>query len=233
MHPHERVPGGGYRSTKFETEWTRIRAMNTPDADEAWRWFTERYSALVRTLLARHVPSARADRAQSDFWAYLWQSRSIARADVQRGFRPFLFGIVRRYALAWLRDDQRSPQTDIDPEQIEWRDGSTDQDLYLWAIDALGSVLAQLRKRFPQDAWVIERFYGVSGNGDIPRQSVTEIASGMQKSLASVQQHLSRGRSRIRQILGNELRRTVANSAAHQAEVELLLMQLRKRMPDL
>jgi DNA-directed RNA polymerase specialized sigma24 family protein len=108
-----------------------------------------------------------------------------------------------------------------------------EEDLKAWALDGLRAAMQALRQRFPQDAWALERYYGVTSDGDAVRLSVSAIAAQMQKTTSAVQQHLSRGRARLRQLIATELRRTVDSPAEQQAEAELLFAQMVKRWPDL
>lgn len=213
---------------QLKTEWTRIRQLHSDAADPAWSWFIERYDPLVRALLAKRLPPADANAATAEFWAYLWQSRSLLRADPVRSLRGYLFGILNRYAAVWLRDHCR-----MHPllEHLPDASATTEDDLAAWACDCLGHALATLRRTFPRDALALECFYGVGAASDA--LSVPEIARRMQASVASVQQHLSRGRARLRQVLLADLRRTIDSSDGYDCEVQLLFERLNQRIAGL
>jgi len=217
----------------LDTEWTRIRQLHAEEADAAWQWFVERYQHLVRSLLAKRLPPALVDSATREFWSYLWQSRSVLRADAERSFRAYLLGILHRYSLAWLRDHQRLPQSSLDPIDLAVDPTEDAADLSLWAGDCLRTGIQLLRQRFPQDALALSLYYGLPHDGEEVQLSVSAIAERMQKSISSVQQHLSRGRARLRQLLADELRRTVDSASAHAAEAALLFDLIKRRGPDL
>lgn len=218
---------------QLDTEWTRIRQLHASEADAAWLWFVDRYQNLVRSLLHKRLPQALVDNATREFWTYLWQSRSVLRADANRSFRAYLFGILHRYALAWLRDHQRLPQSPQDLRDFADDRPEDHDDLSLWAGDCLRTGIHLLQQRFPQDALALSLFYGLPHEGEELQLSVSAIAERMQKTISSVQQHLSRGRARLRQLLADELRRTVDSAAAHSAEAALLFDLIKKRVPDL
>ncbi|MFN7591586.1 MAG: RNA polymerase sigma factor [Planctomycetota bacterium] len=217
----------------MDTEWTRIRQLHADEADAAWQWFVERYQHLVRSLLAKRRPPALVDSATREFWSYLWQSRSVLRADAERSFRAYLFGILHRYSLAWLRDHQRLPQSSQDPTGLAFAPADDGADLSLWAGDCLRTGIQLLGQRFPQDALALSRYYGLPHDGEEVQLSVSAIAERMQKPISSVQQHLSRGRARLRQLLADELRRNVDSASAHAAEAALLSDLIKRRGPDL
>ena len=219
-------------SGQLTTEWTRIRALHTEPADAAWAWFVDRYRTLVHSMLSRNLLAHQVEPATIEFWGYLWNSRSVLRANLHRSFRSYLFGILHRYALAWARNNARVPQTDLDLEQVQSVDAHEEDDR-LWALDCLRAAFDRLQIRFPLDAMAIRLFYGIDAGGKGERLSVSGIAERMQKSIASVHQHLSRGRSRLRDLLASDLRRTVGSDEDHASEAALLFAELRRHQVDL
>lgn len=216
------------------TEWTRIQQLHATEGDAAWAWFIERYEPLVQSMLGKRIAPGRVEAATHEFWGYLWHSRAISRADSHRSFRGYLFGILHRFALVWQRDQTRMPRpTQADLDRAAAAPAESADDLTLWAMDCLRNGLEQLERRFPVDAQLLKRFYGFMTFDAEGPVSVSALAKLLQKSPASIQQHLSRGRARLRNLMAADLRRTVASAAGHAAEASLLFELLRKRYPDL
>src|SRR5262249_7114269 len=77
-------PLRGHGGSTLATYWTQIDALDRARAESAWRWFVDRYRGFVRSVLARFVGSVRADAATDDFWAYVFESEVLQRADRTR-----------------------------------------------------------------------------------------------------------------------------------------------------
>lgn len=219
----------------FTTRWSRIERLHDPAADEAWRWFIDRYSPEIRAMLRRRLPAALAPHAEAEFWGYLYVSRAVANADRDRRFRPYLAGVVRNFARAWQRRHADSgvasesmptaASVGAEFEQVEIR---------AWAQHTLRLALDAMSKEFPMQVAVLRSFYGLPDeNGEQRPMPVADIAARFDKSIAAIHQDLTRGRLRLRACLEAELREQSGSVADWRAEIDLIVGSLAHDRPGL
>ncbi|MBL8734027.1 MAG: sigma-70 family RNA polymerase sigma factor [Planctomycetes bacterium] len=219
----------------FTTRWSRIERLHDASADEAWRWFIDRYSPAIRAMLRRRLPAAAAAHAESEFWGYLYVSRAVANADRERRFRPYLAGVVRNFARAWWRRHAAAGQAAesapvLASAGIDWEQ----EELRAWARHTLMLALEAMATDFPTQATVLRWFYGLPDqDGAGSALPVGEIAARLGKSIAAIHQDLTRGRLRLRSCLEAELREQSGTVADWRAEILLIVQSLASDRPGL
>lgn len=223
-----------FRQTTLATYWTQIGELDRSQAEDAWNWFIDRYRGFVRSVLARFVTERHADAATDEFWAYLFTSDVIQKADRDRRLRGFLVGVLRNFAKDWLRR-QRSPGQPVEdlPERPTF-DLHEDEELTLWAASVLHNALEQMHQRWPNSADVVRMFYGLGDDAEHPRAalSVTQTAAALQCTTNAVHQALHRGRKRLRACIEHELERLVGADEKEE-EIRLIFDAIGSRTPGL
>ncbi|MBL8728397.1 MAG: sigma-70 family RNA polymerase sigma factor [Planctomycetes bacterium] len=216
------------------TYWTQIGKLDQSHAESAWGWFIERYRGFVHDVLARHVGSARADAATSDFWSYLFVGDVLQRADRGRRLRGFLVGVLRNFARQWLRRQGTSLAPAGAADEPSVVDLPEEEEMALWAENVLHNALAEMQRRWPNSALVLRCFYGLRDASGQPERplSVTETAARLQCNVNAVHQALHRGRQRLRHCVELELKNLVG-SAEMAAEMPLVLAAIGRRSPGL
>ena len=108
------------------TCWTVIEAAAAGSASDREE-FARRYGPVVRTYLAARWQSSPClqdleDAAQDVFLACFRPHGALNRADCDREFRPFFFGVIRNIALQYERKNalrrERQPPGDIDLDHV-------------------------------------------------------------------------------------------------------------------
>jgi DNA-directed RNA polymerase specialized sigma24 family protein len=214
------------------TRWSLLDALDGPEADAAWRHFVDRYRPFVRGVLQRSLASAEAaQHAEPEFWGYVYLSEAIRRADRGRRFRPFLSGIVHRFAQSWRRKQSAgSSQTGSDlPAQPT--PGAAEAELADWARNVLDLARTALAAEWPEAEAALRRFYGLGT--DTPACEATELANALGTTVGGVYQLLSRGRRRLRALVEAELRDGCADGDELADEVRIFLQNLAGRHPGL
>jgi RNA polymerase sigma factor (sigma-70 family) len=233
-----------YRATGFPTtEWTLVTRAGDP-ADPAARAALE---ALCRDYwyplyaLARRRGLDREDAGDlvQGFLADLIERRDLATVDSSRGrFRSFLWTACVHY-MAHRRDHDRALKRGggrraipIDLLDAEGRYGRepahelTAERLYerRWAFELLGRVLVRLEA----EAGNAELFRHLKPmlEGDELTAPYREISDAMGMSEGAVKGAAHRLRSRYRQILRDEVGRTVSEPAEIDAEIRELMAAL-------
>ena len=223
-----------FEPTTLATYWTQIDQLERSQAEDAWHWFIGRYRGFVRSVLARFVRERNAEAATDDFWAYLFTSDVLQKADRDRRLRGFLVGVLRNFARDWLRR-HRSPGQDIElpPERATF-DLHEDEVISLWAASVLHNALDQMHQRWPNSAEVLRMFYGLGDNESSPREALTvsQTADALNCTTNAVHQALHRGRKRLRACLEVELERLVGPEET-QDEIRLILGAIGQRSPGL
>lgn len=226
------------------TRWSMLDQLGKPSADEAWRWFIDRYRPFASSVLAK-ILGARGrardvDAAAEEFWAYLFSSEVFRAADRDRRFRSFLAGTLRNFARDYCRkhgqhissDDESGPEpttTDALPE---------DEELRIFAHQVLRLALQQLESKHPDNAQAVRWFYGIAHDQEdltalkepLP---VSEIARRLEIKPNAVHQVLHRGRKRLRERIEAELRDTVLEAADLEGEITTILATLGADAPGL
>lgn len=217
------------------TRWTKLDAMHGKDADEAWKWFVDRYQPYVRNILMIVLQSpAHAHEAENEFWGYLYLQDPLRRADRARRFRSYLAGVVRNFA----RDYKRriaSPEGSKVSQSVPAADESMLQrELSVWTDMVVQLSLRTLRLEMPRSATAIEAFYGFGQQtGPLPRRSTTEVAKLLECNPAAVYQLLSRGRTRLRELIQQELMEGCADAEEMREELDEVLANLGSRHPGM
>ena len=199
------------------------------EAEDAWRWFIERYRPFVRSCLRRMMRDAgRAAAAEEEIWSYLFTSEVFEKADRSRRFRSYLAGTVRHFVLEWLRGDSAPRATLNDaPEPHAGVELPEDQEIKLWARHVMRLAFDDLEKRHPDDARVLRLFYGVDPSEDgidfVDPQPASAIAKQLEIQPNGVHQILHRGRKRLRANVEAEIKETVRDADELAEELELMV----------
>jgi RNA polymerase sigma factor (sigma-70 family) len=216
-----------------------LDALQGTRAEEAWRWFIERYRPFIRESLRRML--ARPDatqQAENDIWSYLFTSRVFERADRNRRFRSYLSGVVRNYAKKWLRENRleggADNNVDVDisvkdrlPEEEEER---------IFVEHVFGLAMRELSARHPENGTALRLFYGIPEPGDsrlVEPMSVTEIARVLDLEPNAVHQTLHRARKRFKACIEAELRETVRDPASLEEEMIVFRRIVEQATPGL
>jgi RNA polymerase sigma factor (sigma-70 family) len=230
------LPPSNSTEDAFATRWSRIQRLHDEGAEDAWRWFIERYYPEIRTMLGRRVPSQLAAQAEAEFWGYLFVSRAVTRAERERRFRPYLAGVVRNFARSWLRRHVGSATSDGQLEQIAASASHEfeQEELRAWARRTVTLALDSMAKKYPTQTAVLRLFYGLSdGEGQQVPVAVAEIAARLDKSIAAIHQDLTRGRLRLRECIEGDLRDQSGSAEDWRAEMQLIFGALDTDRPGL
>jgi len=221
-----------------------ISQLRKSDADDAWRWFIDRYRPFARSVLQKILSmrgrSRDLDPAADEFWAYLYSSNVFQRADRDRTFRNFLAGTLRNFARDYCRKNALVPTNDNFVPEAPVADDALleDEELKLFARQVLRLALKHLEASHADSAKSMRWFYGVGDNADnlfesSDPMSVAEIAERLAVKPNAVHQHLYRGRKRLRARIEAEVRETVSNDELWQQELEVIIGALRVDAPGL
>lgn len=215
------------------THWSRLDALYGAAPDEAWQWFEERYRPLVRALLATWVRGAgRAAAAESEFWGYLFMSRATQRADRERPFRAFLFGVLRNFSRRWLA----AHAEELEPASMPAEASSpmAEFEARLWVQAVVRNALLAMEAEHPGSAMVLRLFYGIE-DGDAAREPLAarEVAARLGLNPQGIYMQLHRGRLRLRHWVEAELRAACPGEESFREELALLLRIAATRLPGL
>lgn len=216
---------------ELKTRWTQLDRMAEGGDTAAWFWFCDRYRGYVAALLRRRLTAALADEAADDFWTYLFEHDLIARADRSRGFRKFLSGIVRNYALAWSRKRRKlldlplpsqgegDDAEQLDPEapgMVDPAELVAEEEEQLFSAHVVRLAVAELQREKPAAAKALRWFYGIPGLGEpdekVDQLKASEIAERLDTNANNVHVMLHRARARMRGLVDQELEQTVATA---------------------
>ena len=227
-------------SASLRTRWSKLEGLHGGAAQDAWRWFIERYRTYIRVGLERMIqPRQRAEEATEEIWSYLFESSVIENADRNRRFRTYLAGTIRNFAHAWMR---RNSPAEVRHDR-DWLASPGDpaeafeaRDLQLWKSQVVHLALDQLAQRHPDQANAVRWFYGLPDTPDLESptlQPATEIATRLGVQVNAVHQVLFRGRKRLRTCIENELRETVTNRDDLDEELRIVYEALEREHPGL
>jgi len=241
--PQSTAPIGDSFAT---THWTRVLEAcgNSPAAKEALSELCANYYAPVFAFIRR---DARDDDAARDltqeFFSRLLGHSNIDGVDPERGrFRSFLLGAVKHF-LADARDREArlkrggasvieplQPETDTTPglqladPNIPGPDQLFDRK---WALALLDRALAELAAEH-KDCGKLEQFdllkIWLTGNNESADRH--EIARELGMNEATLKVVIHRLRRRFREVIKNELRRTLHDPALVNDELQHLLQAL-------
>ncbi len=216
------------------TRWTRIDALYGKDKEAAWAWFIERYRAYVRGALAVQLRGLdRMQRAEEEFWGYVYLSDAIPRADRARRFRTYLAGILRNFARTFDRRDLAQSGKPLAADLEPPADAAVlAADMAVWTDTIVQLALKDLGAESPRVALAIQRFYGLAAPGEAaPPVQISALCAELQCTPGAVYQLLSRGRQRLRQLIEAELLQGCTDDRDLHDELELLLHNLGQRHP--
>ncbi len=224
------------------TRWSMLEQLSDTRADEAWRWFIDRYRPFARGVLGKLLRArgrgSELETVLDECWTYLFSSDVFRRAERGRRFRSFLAGTLRNFGRDYCRRNQHGQAPD---EGQEFEPGAMDplpenEELALFAHQVLHLALKQLENSHPANAQAVRWFYGVD-QGDLTTLreplSVTEIAVRLDIKPNAVNQVLHKARRRLRARIEAELRDTVADDADIEDEVRMILDALGADAPGL
>jgi RNA polymerase sigma-70 factor (ECF subfamily) len=228
------------------THWSRVlRASDPTDRegrDALERLCRDYWYPLYAFARRQGLDREEAGDLVQGFLADLIERRDLTRADPARGrFRSFL-GTACSHFLSHARDYDRALKRGAGrtPASIDVRDGEgryinepahdlTAERLFerRWAMVLLGLVLARLESEAKRagKSDLFDRLRPILEGGDLV-DSYREIGESLQMSEGSVKVAAHRFRGRYRQILREEVARTVADPADVDAEIGDLLKAL-------
>jgi DNA-directed RNA polymerase specialized sigma24 family protein len=235
-------PGGRFATT----HWSLVLAAGQSEADQAGPalealcaayW----YPIYAHVRRAGYDPPTAQDLTQG-FFARLLERRVLPRADPQRGkFRGFLLASLRNFLLNEY--DRNSAQKrgggrrvlSIDFDSAEQRYAAEPVDELTadrvferqWALTVLEQSLAALQRQFAQDgkAQVFEVLAGFL-TGDRPTGEYRQAAGDLEMSEAAVKMAVSRLRRRYRDLIREEITRSLADPADVDDELRSLFAAL-------
>jgi RNA polymerase sigma-70 factor (ECF subfamily) len=225
----------------YTTQWSIVLAAgrDSPDSAEALAALCEAYWQPLYAYVRRRVADLhRAQDLTQEFFAELLARRIVAVAQPERGrFRSFLLTALQNYlanegakartikhgggqrtlSLDFAACDSRPSLEPLDhwtPERLFQRQ---------WVITLLDQVLDRLRCECQTEGKSehFERFKGLLG-GRTPDDSITDAATALGLSPEAGRQAVHRLRQRYRELLREEVARTVANPAEVDDELKTL-----------
>ncbi len=228
------------------TRWSVLLAVRDGDADlarEALSLLCEIYWYPVYAFIRRkgHDEDAALDLVQG-FFARLLEKNDLASVDPQRGkFRSFLMAACSHYlanqrdfARAVRRGRGRAPIS-IDRLKTEGRydrepaHGLTAEKLFerQWALTLLDRVLARLEAEM-QEAGKGERFRVLRSLllGESDRGTYAQVAAALNLSEEAARAAAHRLRGRYRELLREEVARTIGDADDVDAEIRSLSLAL-------
>lgn len=227
------------------TRWSVIasaRDGSSVSARQALAWLCERYWYPLYAYLRRkgHSADDASDLAQS-FFAYLLERDTVAVADQQRGrFRDFLLGSLKHFVSHDAQAKRAKKRGGgrllirmdaLEAEQrysLEPVDIQTPEKLFArrWALEMLDRVLQRLKDTFRTDGKSAQ-FEALKEclTGNASAESYAAIGQRLKMNEGAVKVAVFRLRRKYRELLKDEIARTVAQPE-HPAEVEAELNDL-------
>ncbi|TAH37399.1 MAG: sigma-70 family RNA polymerase sigma factor [Planctomycetota bacterium] len=221
------------------TSWSLIRQAAGNAAEDrtqlAWEELVDRYRAPAEKSLRRMIRNhPDTEEIVHDFFAYLYEKRLLPKADPKLGkFRCFIQGVIRNFARqrlranrSWSHAGENVPEPGVLPgspeferlEELEWANG------------VLHNAVGRLLKAQPRDAELLLRCYGVAPFPETPRQALCQ-ETGLTMNALNVAVH--RARERLRTLVIDEIRQTVATAGDMEEEVQLVCERLIGAHPGL
>ena len=212
---------GGMNRRFHPTAWTQIiraRGASSTPARQAWAWLIDAYWKPVYFHVRRkgHDVEEAKDLTQQFFVHFLEQD-ALRRVDRAKGkFRTFLLTCLDHFLLD--EHDRRTalkrrPSFDYATVEGQYSDINTfERD---WAMTVLDRAFVRFKAAAPREARILE----VQRSGDARYQDLARDL-GMSEGNVKVMAH--RGRRRLRELLLEELRATVARPGEEQEELKAL-----------
>jgi RNA polymerase sigma factor (sigma-70 family) len=238
--------GSGAPAPFVTTQWTRVLEArgHSPEAKAALGDLCAAYYAPVLSFIRRNAPNEDAARdLTQEFFARLLARQGIEHVDPQRGrFRSFLLGAVKHF-LADLRDrDRRQKRGSGQPLAPLESETDTSPGLQLpdpnapsperefdrkWALTLLDRALAALAQEHAA-CGKTEQFEALKPwlSGDSEAISQAQAATRLGVNEGAVKVAIHRLRRRFREVIKDEIGRTVSNRAQVDAEMHDLLEAL-------
>jgi RNA polymerase sigma-70 factor (ECF subfamily) len=179
----------------------------------------------------RRRGSSRADAQDlvQGFFAYLLQSKAYTQTDRKKGkFRSFLLASLKHYlsdvwdreralkrggdhTFVLLDDELHAAETFYASESVATTLDEEQQYEKRWAATLVARALERLRKEF-EDGRKSELFRGLQPflRGGVGLPSQEETAARLEMPVETLRSHLSRLRARYRELLREEVARTIA-----------------------
>lgn len=221
----------------YQTRWTMVEQLHGKNPAAAWEWFVEHYRPYVRSILRAVLnASHQADEAENEFWGYLFLQDPLRRADRSRRFRTYLSGVTRNFAHAYRRKHSLPEGNEIQMHAPGTDEELAQRELSLWADTLVQLSMRKLRGEMPKAATAIEAFYGIGNSNGAEAGgpcSTSDIAARLQCSPTAVYQLLSRGRSRLKELMQRDFLEGCADATEMQAELAEVLGHLGQRHPGL
>lgn len=212
------------------TDWSLIgEAAEAPPgsrADASWRALLDRYRVPVRAAVLRRLGShPDAGELAEAFFGYVYTGRVLSKAAPERGrFRCYLQGVLRRY-LAHARADRarsRYVQLETEPSVFEVPAVEREEEAE-WAAQVFAIALERLRREGERAADLLLRTYGVA---PFPRASAAALAAEHGLTPGAVHTAVSRARARLRELVLDEVRSTVASPGDFALETKVVVSRL-------
>ena len=228
------------------THWSCVLQAGDPtnrQGQEALERLCEDYWYPLYAFSRRQgLGQADASDLVQGFLADLIERRDLAKADPSRGrFRSFLRTACSNF-LSHARDHERAAKRGggRNPISIDWQSAEgryinepahdlTAERLFerRWALDLLGRVLGQLESEAARDGKIglFKQLHPIL-EGNHLTESYRQIGESVQMSEGAVKVAAHRFRRRYRELLREEVGRTVADPNEIDAEIEDLLRSL-------
>lgn len=221
------------------TRWTLVQraAGLVPDADTetAWRELVERYRQPVTRAIHRHLYGhPDVEEICDDFYAYLFEQKVLPRVDPEQGkFRCFILGVVRNYSLHARRQrkaqEQEMPE-ELEPGGFEAEGAVIREEERDWASGVLMRATDRLLDKHERDGRLLLRAYGLPPFEPTPREDLAREA-GIKRN--ALDQALFKTRKRLRELILEEIRHTVASPRDLEEEMDMVAQRLIDAHPGL
>lgn len=200
------------------------------------------WQPVFRFIRSRGFSAAEAEDLTQMFWMHLVTSGSLGRVDRERGrFRNFLLGALRHFLSdyrdrrdaakrgggrepVWLDDPERGSSCADELVEEAVTDAYFDRD---WAVALVDRAVAELRHRWTQRGRVqlFEAFAKyLAGDDSVECYGTTAARLGI--SLPATKTHVHRLRTEYRELIRQQVARTVTEPHAVEAELRYLCQAL-------
>ena len=255
VYPLPGLPENGFESF-HTTHWSVVLAAGqTSDSDAGLTALSELcrtyWAPLYGVVRRRGFPVHDAQDLTQGFFAHLIEHRLYLRADQQRGpFRAFLLASMRNFlADAWDRAQALKRGGGYDFLPLHAEEAAAAENLFQTCHDTpYGATEDRQFERQWAEALVKAAFdrlaqeYRTSGKGPLfaalavfilgsgePLPSYDALAGSLGITAVTLRSHVARLRERYREILRDEVRRTVGSAQAVDEELRELLRVLTSR----
>ena len=248
------LQGGG--ATFPTTQWSMI-ALGGDDSDESTTAAEQGLAGLCRDywppiyafIRRRGFSSHDAQDLTQAFFVYLIESKAYARADREQGkFRTFLLVVLKRFLsdayerehrlkrggdreFVFLDKDVEAAEALYESSAMMTKDGSEERLFdWDWAEALVARAMKALRAEYAIGAKTrvfseLQTF--LTGGRGLPTQE--QVAARLDMPVETLRSHLSRLRTRYRELLRGEIGRTVASEDEVDAELRYLCEMLISR----